>query len=105
MKIKITKRGEVVGGLPAASKDEYVAGTQGIEGKSIPVDYWLEGDLIYPIRVGERVQVNRTTRNGVECTGFFISSPVTLIVESTFYTANSVYDFSFPTPDEVAFSA
>jgi hypothetical protein len=106
-RIRIQKLGEVVGALPAASKEEYVPGTHGVTGKSIPIEYTLEGTLVNPLTVGESVIVLRETRNGVAATGLFQSSPVTLITNTSFYTANSVYDYSYLTPDKdvVSFSA
>lgn len=100
MRIKITKRAEVTGGFPAASNDEYVPGSGGVEGKSIPVDYWLTGTLIGNIVVGQGVNVARDSRNGVKCDGWFQSSPVTEVTDKTFRTANSVYDYECLTPED-----
>lgn len=100
MKIKITKLAAVEGGCLAASNDEYVPGTEGVEGKSIPVDYWLEGVLLAPITVGENVRVLRESRCGVVCPGMFITSPVTQITKGGFTTQNSVYLFKDLTPED-----
>jgi hypothetical protein len=97
--IKITKRAEVTGGVPAASNDEYVPGSGGVKGKSIPVDYWLTGTLIQPITVGASVVVAREIRNGVEAPGIFQTSPVVEVTNDTFRTANSVYDYTYLTPE------
>ena len=97
MKVRIQKRAEVTGGLPAASNTEYIPGSGGVEGKSIPVDYWLTGDLLMPPKVGECVYVTRDTRNGVTCPGEFLTTVVTEVTETSFRTKNSVYDFSYLT--------
>ncbi len=106
MKVRIQKRAEVAGGLPAATNVEYVPGTDGVENKSIPIDYWLTGELVNPITVDQSVQVIRETRNGVECVGFFVTSKVTEVTPTTFKTKNSIYDYLVLTnnPNEVSLS-
>jgi len=107
MKIRIQKRSEAVGGAPAASNDEYIPGSGGVENISLPIDYWLVGELVNPIAEGQSVRVLRESRNGVECPGFFVTSTVTEVTLSTFKTKNSIYDYSFLTNDEntVSFAA
>jgi len=100
MRIKITKRAEVVGGLPAADKNAYIAGSGGVEGCSIPVDYWITGNLIGVIQVGNPVNVARDSRNGVKCEGWFQTSPVIEVTRETFLTQNSVYDYEMLTTEE-----
>jgi hypothetical protein len=100
MKVRIQKRSEVTGGLPAADKTEYIPGTGGVEGKSLPIDYWLTGDMPNPPKVGECVFVLRDTRNGVACPGLFQTTPVTEVTETSFRTKNSVYDYSLLTSDK-----
>jgi len=58
---------------------------------SLPVEYYLEGDLIGQIVVNASVRVIRTSRNGVECLGMFTTSPVVSVSEIGFTTQNSVY--------------
>jgi hypothetical protein len=58
---------------------------------SLPVEYTLEGTLIGTIKIGERVKVNRTKRNGIVVNGQFTTSLVKSIDENTFCTENSVY--------------
>jgi hypothetical protein len=60
-------------------------------GVSVPTDYWLEGYLRGPIEVGKPVVIDRTSRNGVEISGLFESSPVVAILDGGFETENSVY--------------
>jgi hypothetical protein len=100
MKVRIQKRAEAAGGMPAATKEEYVPGTGGIEDKSIPIDYWITGEMPNPIIVGKPVMVIRDTRNGVKCLGLFQTSPVTDVTLTTFKTQNSVYDYFLLTNSE-----
>jgi len=93
MKLRIQKRAEAAGGLPAASNDEYVPGSNGVENKSIPIDYWLTGELMYPLTVGRPVEVLRESRNGVKTPGIFMTSPVVELTPTTFKTKNSIYDY------------
>lgn len=58
---------------------------------SLPLGYWLEGDLVAPIRVGDRVAVRRTRRNGKNVPGVFVSSPVVFYDGIRLETANSIY--------------
>jgi hypothetical protein len=44
-----------------------------------------------PIEVGKPVVIDRTSRNGVEVSGLFESSPVVAILDGGFETENSVY--------------
>ena len=58
---------------------------------SLPLGYWLEGDLVTPIRVGDRVTVRRTKRNGKNVRGLFVSSVVVSYDGVRLETANSIY--------------
>lgn len=58
---------------------------------SLPLGYWLEGDLVAPIRVGDRVTVRRTNRNGKNVAGLFVSSAVVVYDGLRLETANSIY--------------
>lgn len=100
MRVRISKRAEVTGGLPAIPFDQYNTVTGTPDGFSIPVDYWIEGELISPITVGRTVNVMRDTRNGVQCLGMFQTSPVVEVTEHSFRTENSVYDYLYLTPEE-----
>ena len=59
---------------------------------SLPLNYWLEGWLVRPLAVGQKVFVLRCVRNGIVCPGRFVSTPVTAIHNAQeFATLNSVY--------------
>ena len=94
-KIYIEKLAEVPGGLPARSMEEHVDGQYQGDSHSIPVEYNLEGELIYDIEVGKQVVVGRTKRNGVEAFGMFSTSRVTEVGNNYFKTKNSVYSYKF----------
>jgi hypothetical protein len=94
-KIYIEKLAEVSGGLPARSKEEYIDGQYQGDSHSIPVEYNLEGNLVYDIEVGHVVIVERTKRNGVEAYGMFSTSRVTEVGNNYFKTQNSVYSYKF----------
>jgi hypothetical protein len=93
--VKITKLAETPGGLPAAAVAEHEPGSLGVEGKSLPIDYTIEGFLTEPVIVGCRVQVDRRKRNGVPIDGLFLTSPVVEVNEVGFRTMNSVYMLEF----------
>lgn len=64
-------------------------------GVSVPLNYWLEGQLVWEPKVGDHMLVDRSSRNGIELPGLFETSPVTA-VESVgsqlrVSTRNSVY--------------
>ena len=93
--IYIEKLAEVPGGLPAIKMEEHIAGESQGDNYSIPVEYNLEGSLIYDIEVGKNVIVERTKRNGEEVCGMFTTSRVTEVGASYFKTQNSVYSYKF----------
>ena len=93
--IYIEKLAEVTGGLPAIKMEEHIAGESQGNNYSIPVEYNLEGSLIYDIEVGKNVIVERTKRNGEEVCGMFTTSRVTEVGASYFKTQNSVYSYKF----------
>ena len=93
--IYIEKLAEVPGGLPAIKMEEHIAGESQGDNYSIPVEYNLEGSLIYDIEVGKNVIVDRTKRNGEEVCGFFTTSRVTEVGDNYFKTRNSVYSYKF----------
>ena len=93
--IYIEKLAEVPGGLPAIKMEEHIAGECQGDNYSIPVEYNLEGSLIYDIEVGKNVIVERTKRNGEEVCGMFTTSRVTEVGASYFKTQNSVYSYKF----------
>jgi hypothetical protein len=91
--IYIEKLAEVPGGLPARNMDEHIMGKPNDNYSSIPIEYNLEGSLIYDIEVGESVIVERSKRNGVEAYGVFSTSRVTEVGDNYFKTQNSVYSY------------
>ena len=93
--IYIEKLAEVPGGLPAIKMEEHIAGESQGDNYSIPVEYNLEGSLIYDIEVGKNVIVERTKRNGEEVCGMFTTSRVTEVGNNYFKTRNSVYSYKF----------
>jgi hypothetical protein len=93
--IYIEKLAEVPGGLPALKMEEHIAGESQGDNYSIPVEYNLEGSLIYDIEVGKNVIVDRTKRNGEEVCGLFTTSRVTDVGDNYFKTRNSVYSYKF----------
>ena len=93
--IYIEKLAEVTGGLPARSMDEHIMGKPNDNYSSIPIEYNLEGYLLYEIEVGKNVIVERTKRNGEEVCGMFTTSRVTEVGNNYFKTQNSVYSYKF----------
>lgn len=93
MRIRISKRLAVQGGLPPRDFEDHIPGHVQPAGFSLPIDYTIEGELVGSITVGEPVVVNRDTRNGVKSEGRFQTSTVTQVTKHTFQTQNSVYDF------------
>lgn len=97
-KIDINPNSEVV---QSSTVEEYridqERGTWGqfYENKSPPVDYWIVGEIIGEIQVGERIIINRWNRNGVVKRGTMNTSKVMKIEENDgvtyITTANSLY--------------
>ena len=86
-KISPTNGPDCAPGDPVA----YPYGSISAAGQSLPVEYVLEGWLVREPAVGERVEVLRCVRNGVDCPGYFTSTVVTAVYEGEFHTRNSVY--------------
>ena len=94
-KVRISKLGAVHDPeYPTPEKGNYKYG-QYNPYVSVPVDYTVEGTLMYPIEVGKTVLVDRTKRNGVEVNGLFRSSSVTKITKTGFHTLNSRYKVEY----------
>ena len=93
--IYIEKLAEVTGGLPAIKMEEHIAGESQGDNYSIPIEYNVEGYLLYEIEVGKNVFIDRTKRNGVEVRGVFTTSRVTEVGDKYFKTQNSVYSYKF----------
>lgn len=58
---------------------------------SLPVGYWILGTLKEEPKVGSRMEVDRTVRNGVVAFGVFTTSAVVGIDGDRVWTINSVY--------------
>jgi hypothetical protein len=93
MKIRLIKVNQTENGLPPIPKDQYIPGTLVREGFSLPIEHSIEGFLIYPIKNGYPVYVNRTKRNEVDVLGTFKTSNVIDIGNNYFKTENSVYNY------------
>ena len=94
--IYIEKLAEVEGGLPARSMEEHNMGKPNDYCySSIPIEYNVEGYLLYDIEVGKNVFIDRIKRNGVEVRGVFTTSRVTEVGDNYFKTQNSVYSYKF----------
>ena len=104
MRIKIHKRSEVAGGLPARDPQDHIDGQAQPEAFSLPIEYTAEGDLLHGIHIGEPVIIARDIRNGIMCLGLLETSCVTEVTETTFHTKNSVYDYFLLTPDALPVS-
>ena len=92
MWVKIKKISEAPGApYQAAPWLDYVPGGANHFGKSLPVDYELEGELGSPLIVGAPLVVRRTRRNGVPVRGEFRSSPIVVVESNQVRTENSVY--------------
>jgi len=90
-KVKITKLGAVENPVvPTPNFNQYKPGEDNGD-VSLPTEYWLEGYLLNEPTVGSSVLVQRTSRNGVECSGSFFTSKVTEITDYGFKTQNSIY--------------
>jgi hypothetical protein len=90
-KVKITKLGPSENPVfPTPNYNEYIQGSDN-GNVSLPAEYWIEGYIMNEITVGSSVLVNRTSRNGVECGGRFLTSKVKKITETGFETENSIY--------------
>ena len=93
--IYIEKLAEVKGGLPARSMEDHNMGEPNDCYTSIPIEYNLEGYLLFEIEVGKNVFVDRIKRNGEEVRGMFTTSRVTEVGDKYFKTQYSVYQYKF----------
>lgn len=78
-----------------AKWEEHVAGEEN-PGQSLPVDYWVEGEICQSaIKILLPILIRRDTRNGVKADGYLKTSPVQHIETSEgvifITTENSVY--------------
>lgn len=79
---------------PTAAADDYEYGNVNL-GVSVPVDYWVTGELKNNPEVGQPLYIARDCRNGVRVDGDFRTSPVVNIESDNgklkISTRNSVY--------------
>lgn len=93
--IKITKIKEAANpDFKSADWKSFVPGIEN-EGVSLPVDYWVKGELLQPLQEGSIIYLSRTERNGVASLGFFTSTKILSLKEengvTVVETQNSVY--------------
>lgn len=94
-KVKISKIAHLEDALhDAPPMHDYVAGEDNGD-VSLPVEYYLEGFIREPLTVGKPCLVDRTSRNGIEIAGMFITSEITEITKDGFKTLNSVYKLEY----------
>ena len=73
------------------SWENWIPGSANNNG-SCPVGYTMQGVLMRPVRVGGRIDLQRTHRNGIRIDGHFVSTPVIAVSgDSLAETFNSVY--------------
>lgn len=95
MKIKLTKFASAADPkFPTANREDFKDGQEN-EGVSLPIDYWIIGNLQREIKEGQSIKVLREIRNGVEALGMFSSSPVKKIDGDSIETSNSIYKIEY----------
>jgi len=95
MKVKLTKFAFADDPkFPTPKKEDFKDGQEN-DGVSLPVDYWIIGELQREIEEGKSIKVLRENRNGVECLGQFSSSPIKKIDGDKIETSNSVYKVEY----------
>jgi len=95
MKVKITKIDKAeLPKYPTPDKKDYEAGQENY-GVSIPIDYWIIGELSYPIEENKSIRALRTERNGVKCAGLFHTSKVIKLEGNIAETENSKYQIEY----------
>lgn len=80
--------------------DQERGGGQCYEGKSPPIDYWVEGEAEHAPVCGQSFSFLRTNRNGVKRLGLFSTSPVKTVAKisenkTLLTTENSVYELEW----------
>lgn len=97
MKIRIEKIAKTADGLPPIPTTEHIPGLFQGNDYSLPIDYWVQGTLIFPIsgkvEVGNTVCIRRDLRNGIAVKGYTETTEVIEVTENTFKTKNSVYRY------------
>ena len=78
---------------------KWVPGSSNNRG-SFPLGYTMKGVLMCPVRVGGRIDLHRTHRNGIRIDGHFVSTPVIAVSgHGLVETYNSIY---LITPDGIS---
>jgi hypothetical protein len=95
MKVKVTKIKEAESPkFRSAQWDEWKTGQDNPD-FSLPVEYELEGSVVYEPAIGTSMVVARTKRNGVPAIGMFATSTIQDITKykniTVIETMNSVY--------------
>lgn len=94
MRVKITKiDSSAMPDVQTAKWSEYKQG--GVNDKSPPIEYWVTGELINPISLGNSIKVARDCRNGEQVSGYFYTSPVVSWNGRFATTRNSFYLVEF----------
>ena len=93
--IKLTKVSESANpDFKSAQWDHFICGVEN-PGVSLPIDYWIEGELLSEVTIGKPLTIARTTRNGIKNIGIFYSSVIQRITEISgkkiISTRNSIY--------------
>lgn len=95
MKVRIKKiASQINPKYPTAEQDKWHCGEEN-DDYSPPIEYEIEGELVYPITLGKAVLVHRSKRNGVEADGVFQSSNVKTLGLNSFETLNSIYEIEY----------
>lgn len=80
---------------PTASHDQYIPGEM-----SVPIDYTVEGYIEGTLVEGQRLFIERTSRNGIPIRGYMATSPVVKLEGDKFHTFNSIYHWEAIPVDE-----
>ena len=99
MRIRITKRAAVTGGLPPRDMDDHIPGQAQPQTFSLPIEYWAEGEAELP-KVGQCFTMLREIRNGIMVPGILQTTTLTEVTDKTFNTKNSVYEYEVLTTGE-----
>jgi hypothetical protein len=94
-KVRLHKIGKVESGAPPIDKKNHIPGTIQDLNYSLPIEYTIEGDLLWPFEVNNNIHIVRTHRNGIESAGRFSSSKIKTITSDTITTENSIYKYEY----------
>lgn len=93
MRVKLTKFAisDETNAFPPADRDSHIPGREQDDSLSLPIGYWIEGQVEELPCVGRWFVINRELRNGVVTPGLFISSSIIKISGNIYETRNSKY--------------